>query len=141
MTEKRKPIQSTLLVLLVAVPILAVGVFAQSGISNPIMSRNEGGILSTYSSRGPIELTNAFFDNLGTNGRTCNTCHVSSDAWTVSARGVRERFAKTQGTDPIFRPVDGANCPSADVYGRRTAIGLQSPVEKRPLSHLTTRAG
>jgi len=39
MTEKPKPIESTLLVLLVAVPILAVGVFAQRGISNPIMSR------------------------------------------------------------------------------------------------------
>jgi hypothetical protein len=127
MTEKPKPIQSTLLVLLVAVPILAVAAIAQSRISNPIMSRNESGILSTYSNRGPIELTNAFFDSLGTNGRTCNTCHVSSDAWTVSARGVRERFAKTKGTDPIFRPVDGANCPSADVStvaARRSAYSL-----------------
>src|SRR5438045_1226576 len=51
----------------------------------------------------------------GTNGRTCNSCHVSSQAWSVTPLGIKERFAMTRGTDPIFRPVDGANCPSADV--------------------------
>jgi cytochrome c peroxidase len=128
MTEKRKPIPTMLLSLLAtAVPILAVGLFAQSGVPNPITSRDETGILSTYSTRGPIELTNAFFQSLGTNGRTCNSCHVSSEAWTVSSRGIKERFARTQGRDPIFRPVDGANCPSADVstiQARRSAYSL-----------------
>jgi cytochrome c peroxidase len=128
MTEKRKPIPTMLLSLLAtAVPILAVGLFAQSGVPNPITSRDETGILSTYSTRGPIELTNAFFQSLGTNGRTCNSCHISSEAWTVSSRGIKERFARTQGRDPIFRPVDGANCPSADVstiQARRSAYSL-----------------
>ena len=65
MTEKRKPITPRLLsLLLTAVPIMAVGVFAQSGVPNPITSRDETGILSTYSARGPIELTNAFFQSL-----------------------------------------------------------------------------
>ncbi len=40
---------------------------------------------------------------------------------------IQARFNATRGTDAIFRPVDGANCPSADVSTvpeRRTAYGL-----------------
>jgi cytochrome c peroxidase len=128
MTKKRDPIRTVLIVLLaVAIPILGVGLFAQSGVPNPLMTRDGSGILSTYSTSGPIDVTNAFFQDLGTNGRTCNSCHISSEAWTVSPRGIKERFAMTRGTDPIFRPVDGANCPSADVStirARRSAYSL-----------------
>jgi hypothetical protein len=59
--------------------------------------------------------TNPFFQDLGTNGRRCVTCHQPSDAFSVTPPHIRERFKATQGTDPIFRPVDGANCPTADV--------------------------
>jgi hypothetical protein len=82
---------------------------------NPLPTPDSTGVLSTYSTAGGIDIKNPFFQNLGTNGRTCNSCHISSQGWTVSAQGVRERFLATAGTDPIFRPVDGANCPSADV--------------------------
>ena len=128
MNTNRKPIRTVLLVLLgVVVPILGVGLFAGSGLPNPLMTLDSSGILSTYSTGGPIDVTNPFFQNLGTNGRTCNSCHVSSEAWTVSPHGIRERFDATRGTDPIFRPVDGANCPSADVStmrARRSAYSL-----------------
>ena len=59
--------------------------------------------------------SNAFFQNLGTNGRTCFTCHEPQNGWTISAAGAQDRFAKSAGTDPLFRPVDGATCPTADV--------------------------
>ncbi len=58
---------------------------------------------------------NAFFQNLGTNGRTCFSCHQPQTGWTVSARSVAARFADSDGADPIFRLVDGATCPTADV--------------------------
>ena len=58
---------------------------------------------------------NAFFQNLGTNGRTCFSCHQPQSGWGVSAAGVAERFAQSGGTDPIFRLVDGATCPSDNV--------------------------
>jgi cytochrome c peroxidase len=58
---------------------------------------------------------NAFFKNLGTNGRTCFTCHQPQFGWTVSAAGVADRFTASAGTDPIFRLVDGATCPNVDV--------------------------
>ncbi len=128
MTIKRKGVRIVTLVLLaVAVPLLGIGVFGGSRLPNPLITLDGSGFLGTYSTSGPIDVTNPFFQDLGTNGRTCNSCHVSSQGWTVSAHGVRERFEATRGTDPIFRPVDGANCPSADVStvrARRSAYGL-----------------
>jgi len=62
-----------------------------------------------------ITANNAFFQNLGTNGRTCFTCHQGQNGWTVSAADVRDRFEESSGTDPIFRLVDGATCPTDDV--------------------------
>jgi mono/diheme cytochrome c family protein len=64
---------------------------------------------------------------MGTNGRRCVTCHEPSDAFSVTPPHIRERFENTQGTDPIFRPVDGATCPTADVSTveeRREAYSL-----------------
>jgi cytochrome c peroxidase len=77
---------------------------------------------------GPTDTTtNPFFQDLGTNGRRCVTCHQPSDAFSVTPPHIRERFEATQGTDPIFRPVDGATCPTADVSTleeRREAYSL-----------------
>ena len=84
-------------------------------VPNPLRTPDSSGMLGTYSTNGAIDVTNPFFQNLGANGRTCNSCHVSSTAWTISPPEVQARFNANNGTDPIFRPVDGANCPSADV--------------------------
>jgi cytochrome c peroxidase len=74
------------------------------------------GAVSTFQPGGAtFTFNNAFFENLGTNGRTCFTCHQPQSGWGVSAAGVAERFAASGGNDPIFRLVDGATCPSDDV--------------------------
>lgn len=74
------------------------------------------GAIGTFQPNGAtFTNNNAFFQNLGTNGRTCFTCHQPQNGWTVSASGVAERFAASGGADPIFRLVDGATCPSDDV--------------------------
>ena len=74
------------------------------------------GAVATYQRNGAtFTYNNAFFKNLGTNGRTCFTCHQPQFGWTVSAAGVAERFKASAGTDPIFRLADGATCPNADV--------------------------
>ena len=59
--------------------------------------------------------TNPFFQSLGTNDRSCFTCHQPETGWTVSAASVQARFGASDGADPIFRLVDGATCPSDDV--------------------------
>jgi cytochrome c peroxidase len=77
---------------------------------------------------GPTDLAkNAFFQDLGTNGRRCVTCHQPNDAWTVTPRHILDRFNATNGTDPIFRTNDGAGCPTQDVStveARREAYSL-----------------
>ena len=75
-------------------------------------SDNKHGKLGAYHPSGPTPTrTNAFFQPLGTNGRSCVTCHQPPDGMSVSAKGIKKRFDKTRGRDPIFAPVDGANCP------------------------------
>jgi cytochrome c peroxidase len=70
------------------------------------------GIIGTLDLNGPANQQGAFFQSLGTNGRSCATCHVASQAMSLSATGVRLRFAQTRGQDPLFAAVDGANCPN-----------------------------
>ena len=85
---------------------------------------NASGLLETT---GKIDVQNAFFRDLGTNGRTCATCHQFSDAMSVNPEHIQLRFLQTGGADPIFRPVDGANCDSLDVStlaARRNAYSL-----------------
>jgi cytochrome c peroxidase len=70
------------------------------------------GTVATYNTAGDIDTTNPFFQSLGTNGRACVTCHQPSDAFGISAAHVKQRFDLTNGTDPLFATVDGANCPN-----------------------------
>src|ERR1700730_8127319 len=83
----------------------------QPFIPNGAHFPNPGGTSQTYSTAGRgIELTGPFFQNLGSNGRTCATCHQPADGMSISAADVQQRFLLTQGQDPIFRTVDGSNC-------------------------------
>jgi cytochrome c peroxidase len=79
------------------------------------------GAVATFQPTGAtFPANNPFFQNLGTNGRSCFTCHQPQTGWTVSAAGVADRFAASNGADPIFRLVDGATCPTADVSNLRS---------------------
>jgi len=74
------------------------------------------GLVETYNLDAPtVTATHPFFQSLGTNGRACATCHEPRSAWGVSTASIQQRFALSRGTDPIFRPIDGATCPSDDV--------------------------
>lgn len=89
---------------------------------------NAGGASQTYSTTGNIDLNNIFFTSIGTNGRSCGTCHQPSDGMSVAASSVQQRFDLTDGLDPIFRTVDGSNCDhnidTSTVDGRRAAYSL-----------------
>jgi cytochrome c peroxidase len=87
------------------------------------MDADASGVVSTYQPGGAtLTSSNSFFQNLGTNGRTCFTCHQPQDGWTVSAQTVQARFNASLGTDPIFRLVDGATCPTADVSSLQSKL-------------------
>lgn len=87
------------------------------------------GFVETYNiNNASIDLTGPFFQSLGTNGRSCSSCHRPAEAWSISASVVRLRFLLTQGLDPIFRANDGSNCDhnidTSTLAGRRAAYSL-----------------
>jgi cytochrome c peroxidase len=74
-----------------------------------------GGAIASFQPNGStITVKNAFFQSLGSNDRTCFTCHQWPDGWGLSARHAQERFS-ADPDEPLFRLVDGATCPSDDV--------------------------
>ena len=88
---------------------------------------NSSGLARSVSSTGGVDGSNVFFQPLGVNGRSCATCHQAADGWTVTPAHIQDRFEVSAGTDPIFRTVDGANSPLADVSSmeaKRTAYSL-----------------
>jgi cytochrome c peroxidase len=76
---------------------------------------NPSGSHQTFSSTGNVDTTNPFFQSLGTNGRACVSCHQPAQSWGISPTEVQARFQSTNGTDPIFRLVDGSNAPNLPV--------------------------
>jgi hypothetical protein len=109
----------------------ALTVFAPNGglpaVPNLVPTVNDSGFAATFTKTGVIDRTGPFFQNLGINGRSCSSCHIQGEGWTITPRGVQERFEKTNGTDPIFRLVDGSNSPLADVStleARRIAYSM-----------------
>src|SRR5215831_17693237 len=84
---------------------------AAQSIPNLYPFPNENGFLATYNiPNTPIDLTGPFFQSLGTNGRSCASCHLPDQGWSIAAAKVKARFEATQGMDPIFRTNDGSNC-------------------------------
>ena len=59
-----------------------------------------------------ITANNAFFQSLGQNGRACVTCHNPPSAMGLALTNIKKRF-RSNLNDPLFAPVDGANCPDA----------------------------
>ncbi len=71
------------------------------------------GTESTYSATGSIDPSGIFFQALGTNPRSCASCHQLSQGMGLSAANAQALFASSNGSDPLFAAVDGANCPTA----------------------------
>ncbi len=74
-----------------------------------------------------------FFQPLGTNGRTCQTCHQPAAAWTITPPQIQAAFLASLGTAPLFRLVDGAVCPSADVSTFQSQLSAYSLVLSKGL--------
>jgi cytochrome c peroxidase len=88
---------------------------------------DQAGTALTVTSTGTIDTTNEYFLSLGTNGRTCGSCHLAEQGWSITPAGLNARFEASAGLDPIFRPHDGANAPNLDVStveARRAAYSL-----------------
>ncbi len=123
----RRLMTASLVAIALLLPVVAVHgqkPFVPNGAHFP----NDAGTSNTYSTTGEIDLTNPFFQTLGSNGRTCGSCHQPGDGMSVSAAHVQQRFDLSDGLDPIFRTVDGSNCHHdidvSSVSGRSAAYSL-----------------
>jgi len=110
----RLQVVSALFIMLTA-PVFAKEDPNSDKLPNMLRSENSHGKDATYSTAGFIDLNNPFFKSLGSNGRSCGSCHIPSQGWTITPQGVQKLFNDTKGLDPLFRLVDGANSPLADV--------------------------
>jgi hypothetical protein len=125
-------------VAIVGLLIVLVGIFAASSVRGqdgraPLGAVfsiwNESGLARTINVAGfpVVALQNAFFRDLGVNGRRCVTCHEPATNMTVTPQGIQLRFEATRGADPIFRTNDGSNSPLADTStfsARRAAYSM-----------------
>ncbi|HET8698401.1 MAG TPA: hypothetical protein VFO94_12990, partial [Gammaproteobacteria bacterium] len=74
---------------------------------------NEWGSVAIVNTSGAIDTAgHPFFEPLGTNGRACVSCHQPADGMSIALSTIVRRWHDTQGKDPIFAAIDGANCPN-----------------------------
>jgi cytochrome c peroxidase len=123
----RQRLAATLVALLLAGAAQAQQADRQPSQANPLTTADPSGWLQTNTSSGRIDSGNPFFQSFGPNGRSCDSCHRQAQGWTISPDELRQRFDRTNGTDPVFALVDGAVSPVADVssvYARRNAYAM-----------------
>ena len=81
---------------------------------NNLPHANPGGKAATFSTQGNVNLTGEYFQAQGTNGRSCVSCHIPEEAWSINPGTLQDLFDQTGGTHPVFNTLD-ANNPSMDV--------------------------
>jgi cytochrome c peroxidase len=114
----KKPMLRGWIVSLIAIsPVaMAAGGFEHDfdiDVGKTEISADRTGVMQTVNANGRTNTRGAFFQSLGTNGRSCATCHLADQAMTIAPPQIQQRFAETRGRDPLFNPVDGANCANA----------------------------
>jgi cytochrome c peroxidase len=102
---------------------------------------NEAGVAETLHTSGAIDRTNPFFLAMGTNPRSCETCHSAAQGWTMNAATAVELLKDSDGLDPLFNLVDQGTRPDADVssYDARVAT-FKELTAKRGLTRFTRAA-
>jgi cytochrome c peroxidase len=92
----------------------ATGPQPQDSIPNNHPVRNPGGKAATFSTQGAVNLTGEYFQAQGSNGRSCASCHIPEEAWSINPGTLQHLFDETGGTHPVFNLLD-ANNPTMDV--------------------------
>ena len=108
--------------------VLATAAIGGQQIHLGMPTPNASGVAQTLLAGAEfVSADEPFFQSLGTNGRMCVTCHVPNQGWSLEPADVERRFAASGGEHPLFRPIDGATSPVADVTtvaARRAAYAL-----------------
>ncbi len=102
--------------------LVQLGAAAGGSLPQEFSVPDPTGTLVSMTTLDRIDLSGPFFQDLGTNGRRCVTCHLPTASWSTTPRQLRAVFEATfggalddgLGLGAVFRLVDGANSPSAD---------------------------
>src|SRR5262245_39576685 len=89
--------------------------------------QNPGGHSATFSTQGHVGLIGEYFQAQGSNGRSCGSCHIPQEAWSINPGTLQRLFDETGGTHPVFNPLDANNPLTgnfATVEGRRAAYSM-----------------
>jgi len=81
--------------------ILALATVASAAIiPNLFPFLDPTGLISSYNANGPIDegTSNVFFQSLGSNGRSCGTCHLASDGFGLASRAFGRSLPLHTGT-------------------------------------------
>jgi len=103
---------------------------------NLLSANNEYGVAETFQVTGTVDFTNPFFQPLGTNPRTCATCHASNQGWTMTSDANDRLFEDTDGLAPLFNPVDEGSRPDEDIS---TKDAREAAFEPTTIEHGLTR--
>jgi hypothetical protein len=121
--------------------VVTCGVAALSHAGPPFsdsrltMGLDPTGLVGTYKVDGPIDKHSEFFTSLGTNGRSCGTCHIATQAMSFTPAHAQLLYAQTRGTDPLFASFDGANCSNVAPRDRAGhSLLLKSGLIRIPLA-------
>lgn len=82
---------------------------SSESIPNNLAQRNPGGKAATFSTQGSVNLTGEYFQAQGTNGRSCASCHIPEEAWSINPGTLQHLFDETAGTHPVFNKLDANN--------------------------------
>jgi cytochrome c peroxidase len=96
-----------------AQPVGATSSTLEDSIPNNELFRNPGGKAATFSTQGLIDLTGEYFQAQGTNGRSCSSCHIPEEAWSINPGTLQHLFDESQGLHSVFNRLD-ANNPNMD---------------------------
>ena len=82
-------------------------------VPNLLAINDATGTFATFSTAGSTdESLRAFFQPLGSNGRSCATCHQFNQGQSISVAATQTLF-NNNAADPLFDALNGANCPTA----------------------------
>jgi cytochrome c peroxidase len=110
-------------------PSQSVRALTSGSLPNNFPIVNQAGTAATFSTAGSVDLTNPFHVPQGSNGRSCESCHLPETGWSVLPVEVELRFWLTQGQDPIFNLLD-ANSPTANVSTLQARYSAYSMLRK-----------
>ena len=86
-----------------------MGLAPQDSFPNNLPHKNPGGKAATFSTQGSVNLTGEYFQAQGTNGRSCASCHIPEEAWSINPGTLQDLFDQTDGTHPVFNELDANN--------------------------------